>query len=178
MLPAAPATTAGRSARWAEGQRLLAQRGGRGKRAAVALFAEGARGGDVACIAALAHAVEVGLAGRPDPDRALRLWKRAAALGEPTATCNVGIYYRQRGAVGLALRWFRKAVALGDTSADLEIAKAMVFGRLTAAELRAVRRRVVRAQSDARLSQQERDDAQAFVACIAADGYQRWARRR
>ena len=64
------------------------------------------------------------------------------------------------------------------TSADLEIAKAMVFGRLTAAELRAVRRRVVRAQSDARLSQQERDDAQAFVACIAADGYQRLARRR
>ena len=46
---------------------------------------------------------------RRDRARALRLWKRAAALGDPTATCNVGIYYRQRGEVGLALRWFRKA---------------------------------------------------------------------
>ncbi|MBK7195076.1 MAG: hypothetical protein IPH80_21555 [Myxococcales bacterium] len=115
---------------------------------------------------------------RRDRARALRLWKRAAALGDPTATCNVGIYYRQRGEVGLALRWFRKAAALGDAGAELEIAKAMVFGRLTAAELRAVLRRVVRAQSDGRLSQQERDDARAFVACIAADGYQRPARLR
>lgn len=127
---------------------------------------------------ALAHAADIGQGMRRDRARALRLWKRAAELGDPTATCNVGIYYRQRGEVGLALRWFHKAAALGDAGAELEIAKAMVFGRLTAAEQRAVRQRVVRAQSDRRLSQQERDDARAFVACIDADGYQRPARRR
>lgn len=157
---------------------MLAQRGGRAQRAAIAAFAKGARGGDVSCIAALAHAADIGQGMRRDRARALRLWKRAAELGDPTATCNVGIYYRQRGEVGLALRWFHKAAALGDAGAELEIAKAMVFGRLTAAEQRAVRQRVVRAQSDRRLSQQERDDARAFVACIDADGYQRPARRR
>lgn len=60
---------------------------------------------------------------RFDESKALYWYRRASEKGNCSAANNIGCILRDRGKSGLALRWFKRAVTLGDADANLEIAK-------------------------------------------------------
>ena len=58
----------------------------------------------------------------------IRLYRRAYRLGSHTAAFHLAIAYRNLGDQRAAVRWFRRAVAAGDPSASMEVARAELYG--------------------------------------------------
>ena len=56
-------------------------------------------------------------------EKALYWYRKAARRGDAAAATNIGLLYRERHANAVAMRWFRKALALGNSDALIEIAK-------------------------------------------------------
>lgn len=71
----------------------------------------------------LGHCYDVGTGVRPSRQKALYWYRKAAVRGNCSAANNIGTVYRDAGRPRIALRWFQKAVALGDAHSLLNIAK-------------------------------------------------------
>ena len=92
-------------------------------REAVHLLLRAARAGNLSAQLNLGAHLATGKGVRQSKEKALYWYKRAASRGYAAAASNVGGIYRDQRRAKLALRWFEKAVALGDDDAMLETAK-------------------------------------------------------
>lgn len=92
-------------------------------REAVRLLMRAARAGNLSAQLNLGFHLDTGAGVRQSREKALYWYKRAAGRGYAAAASNVGCIYRDERRFRLALRWFEKAVALGDDDAMLEVAK-------------------------------------------------------
>jgi TPR repeat protein len=92
-------------------------------REAVQLLLRAARAGNLSAQLNLGSHLAEGKGVRQSREKALYWYKRAAGRGYAAAASNVGCIYRDERRTKLALRWFEKAVALGDDDAMLEVAK-------------------------------------------------------
>jgi len=92
-------------------------------REAVQLLWKAARAGNLSAQLNLGFHLATGRGVRRSRDKALYWYKRAAGGGHAAAAANVGFIYRDERRSRLALRWFEKAIALGDEDAMLEVAK-------------------------------------------------------
>ena len=73
----------------------------------------------------LGYFYDVGIGAKRDRDHAM-YWYRRAFRENGMSAANIGTIYRDEMKTSLALRWFHKAVALGDIDANLEIAKLLL----------------------------------------------------
>lgn len=92
-------------------------------REAVHLLLRAASAGNLSAQLNLGFHLATGRGIRQSKEKALYWYKRAAGRGYAAAASNVGCIYRDERRAKLALRWFEKAVALGDDDAMLEVAK-------------------------------------------------------
>jgi TPR repeat protein len=94
-------------------------------RSAFRLFLAAARAGEDGAFGILAQFYDRGYGVRHDEKAALR-WYQLAYQRKRTdsgAANNMGCIWRDRGKLVRALRWFQRAVELGDADANLKIAK-------------------------------------------------------
>lgn len=94
-------------------------------RSAFRLFLAAARAGEDGAFGIVAQFYDRGYGVRHDETAALR-WYQLAYQHRRTdsgAANNMGCIWRDRGKLVRALRWFQRAVELGDADANLEIAK-------------------------------------------------------
>jgi uncharacterized protein len=92
-------------------------------KSAFRLFLAGARAGDSGCQINVANFYDEGKGTRRDRSAAMYWYKRAYRRGSSSAAHNIGVMWRNEKKYKRALAWFKKAVALGDDEANLEIAK-------------------------------------------------------
>ncbi|HLL06902.1 MAG TPA: hypothetical protein VK539_40380 [Myxococcaceae bacterium] len=124
-------------------------------RQAVRLLLKAARAGNLSAQLNLGAHLATGKGVRQSGEKALYCYKRAAARRYAAAASNAACIYRDQGRVKLALRWFKKAVALGDDDAMLEVAK-LCLGALGAARrARRLLARVVSSKKVAPITQEE-----------------------
>jgi len=121
----------------------------------VRLLLKAARAGNLSAQLNLGAHLATGKGVRQSGEKALYCYKRAAARRYAAAASNAACIYRDQGRVKLALRWFKKAVALGDDDAMLEVAK-LCLGALGAARrARRLLARVVSSKKVAPITQEE-----------------------
>lgn len=92
-------------------------------REAFRLFSAAARAGHLEAQSNLGYLFDTGTGVRRSRIKALHWYRKAARRGDPAAANNIGTLFRDEGKPRLALRWFEKAVALGNEDALLELAK-------------------------------------------------------
>ena len=104
------------SAKWDDGQ----------ARAAFRLFLKGAKLGDSGSQLNLGTFYADGIGVKPSRDLALYWYRRAYRRGERCAASNIGALFRDEQNLRQALKWYERAVMLGDSDANLEIAKILL----------------------------------------------------
>jgi TPR repeat protein len=92
-------------------------------RSAFRLYLAAAKAGDTGCQLNVANFYDAGTGVRRNRVAALYWYKRAYRRGYSCAASNIGIMWRNENQPRRALKWFEKAVRLGDDEANLEIAK-------------------------------------------------------
>lgn len=95
-------------------------------RSAFRLMRSAANLGGYAAKSNLAYFYDVGIGVKKDRNRAMRLYRSALREGNSYWATNIGTIYRDENRTSLALRWFHKAVELGDIDAKLEVAKLLL----------------------------------------------------
>lgn len=93
-------------------------------RAAFDAFKSGAEQGDAGCQHNLGYLYDCGIGTRRNLAAALR-WYRRAHSGDPSGSAanNIGTIFRDRGARAPAIRWLKRAIALGNIDSALNLAK-------------------------------------------------------
>ena len=86
----------------------------------------GAKAGDRSMQLNLGYFYDTGRGVRRDRERAMYWYRRAYRRGDASAANNIGTIYRDEKRWVLALRWFGRAVDLGDPEANLAIAKILM----------------------------------------------------
>lgn len=89
---------------------------------AFGLFLEAAKAGDTGAQMSVGYLYDTGQGVRASRTQAMHWYRQAAQQGKAAAATNIGAIYRDEGRLRLALRWFEKAVALGDGDALLDMA--------------------------------------------------------
>jgi TPR repeat protein len=92
-------------------------------RSAFSLYLAGAKAGESGCQLNVGNYYDDGTGVRRNRKAALYWYKRAYRRGMASAAHNIGIVWRNDNNPKRALKWFQKAVRLGDDEANLEIAK-------------------------------------------------------
>jgi TPR repeat protein len=87
------------------------------------LFHSLALRGDLGAQLNVGYFFDQGIGVRRNETKALFWYRRAYRRKHASAANNIGTIYRDRGETDRAIRWFQRAVALGDESGLLEIAK-------------------------------------------------------
>lgn len=87
------------------------------------LFLTAAKAGDPSSQLNVGFFYDTGLGVKKSRTQAMYWYRRALRRGETIAATNIATVYRDEGRLRLALRWFEKAVALGDDDAMLNMAK-------------------------------------------------------
>ena len=100
----------------------------RNARLAVEYDMRAAKLGDTSGMASVADALTSPPSTPSDLARGEKLYKRAFRLGNTTAALNLAATYQNLGRYRDAEQWFRRALAAGDPSALLELAKAELSG--------------------------------------------------
>jgi TPR repeat protein len=98
-------------------------------RSAFRVFLAVAKAGDVIAQLNLGYFYDVGVGIKPNRPAAIYWYKRAYRQGHGSAANNIGTIFRDKGDTKRALAWFERAVKLGDTDANLEIAKIYIRER-------------------------------------------------
>ena len=83
----------------------------------------------------LGYFFDQGLYVKTDKQKAMHWYCEAYRRGDPGAANNIATLHRDAGRVGKMLWWFRRAVAMGDYDALLELAKCYENGRGVAKDL-------------------------------------------
>jgi TPR repeat protein len=86
-------------------------------------FLAAAKRGDASAQLNLGYFYDYGIGVPRRQSVALYWYKRAYGQGKSGAANNAGTIYRDRGEFQTALMWFERALALGDTSANWQIAR-------------------------------------------------------
>jgi TPR repeat protein len=107
-----------------------------------------------------------------DLARAEKLYKQAFRLGNTTAAFNLAVTYQNLGRYRNAVGWFRRALAAGDPSAILELAKAELFGLGTRRNVAAAISKLRRvARGGAFTAPLERTEAMLIIADALRNGW-------
>lgn len=93
------------------------------QRSAFRLYLAAAKLGDSYGQQALGYCYDVGVGVKPNRSAAMRWYLLAFRKGNTSAANNIGTIYRDEGDLKRALKWFERAIALGEIDANLEIAK-------------------------------------------------------
>ena len=84
---------------------------------------EAARMGHVEAHQGVGSLFDIGRGVRRSVKKALYWYRMAARAGDAAAAANIGILYRDSRSPALAMRWFKKALEMGDADVLLEIAR-------------------------------------------------------
>jgi TPR repeat protein len=124
-------------------------------RAAFRCFLAAARAGVAPAFETVAQFYYFGEGVKANEKAALQWYRRAARNGCSHAANNIGCILRDRGKVNRALKWFARAVDLGDDDAHLNIAR--IYLRQRPDSKRAIRHlgKVCRSQNVTEGSQEE-----------------------
>ena len=95
-------------------------------RSAVRLMRAAAKLGAYGSKNNLGYMYDLGIGVKKNPRLAMGWYRRAFRAGNVGSATNIGTIYRDEMKSSLALRWFHKAVALGDIDANLDIANLLV----------------------------------------------------
>lgn len=90
---------------------------------AIRLYLVAAKNGDSGSQLNLGNLYDAGIGVRRSRESALYWYKRAYRRGSASAANNIGVLLRNDKKPRQALKWFQKAVRLGDVEAHLEIAE-------------------------------------------------------
>ncbi len=82
--------------------------------------------GDTAVMSNLGYFYDEGIGVKRNRPAAMYWYRKAYRKGNYAGANNIGVIYRMENKPRPALRWFEKAVALGDIDANLEIAQVYV----------------------------------------------------
>ncbi len=124
-------------------------------RAAYRTFLLGARLGDVGAQLTVGYFFDNGVGVRRSGAKAVYWYRRAIRRGNFAAANNLGTLYRDEGRWELAERWLRRAIALGDDDANLNLAKMLKKLPGRGREVLPLLRAVVRSNSATPASQEE-----------------------
>lgn len=89
---------------------------------AVRMFRAAARMGDHNAMHSLGYFYDADAGGRKDRKLAMQWYMRAYRRGRAIPAINIAMTYRDEEDYDYALMWLKRAVALGDISANFEIA--------------------------------------------------------
>jgi len=95
-------------------------------RSAFRLILSAAKLGDSAAMSNLGYFYDEGIGVKKNRAAAMSWYRKACELGNPAGANNIGVIYRMEHKFRPALRWFEKAVVLGDIDANLEIAQVYI----------------------------------------------------
>jgi TPR repeat protein len=124
--------------------------------AAFSLFLKGAKAGDRSCQLNVGYCYDIGSGTRPSRSKAFHWYRWAYRSGDASAANNIGTIWRDRQDAPRALFWFRRALALGDIDANLEIARIHLKTRLSKARAVPYLLRVLKSGS---VTQASKEDA-------------------
>ncbi len=127
---------------------------------AFGLFLEAAKAGDTRAQMNIGYLYDTGQGVRASRTQAMHWYRKAARQGKAAAATNIGAIYRDEGRLRLALRWFERAVALGDADALLDMA-VLQSGPLKDAA--GARRLLSRALRSKRVSADSRERAERLL---------------
>jgi uncharacterized protein len=97
-------------------------------RSAFELFSRAAESGDVSSQLDLGSFFDRGLHVKKDEKKAMHWYYRAYRRGAASAANNIATLHRDGGRIGKMVWWFRRAVAMGDHDALLELGKCYETG--------------------------------------------------
>jgi TPR repeat protein len=129
--------------------------------AAFSRFLQAAESGDSNCMLRVASMYTNGEGVRCDYDRAVAWELKAVGAGNVSAMVNVGISYRIKGDLVNAKHWFEQALAAGDGSGALELAK---LYRVSEKETGRVVEYLKLALANPQMCQADIEDAQQLLA--------------
>jgi len=92
------------------------------------LFREMAEAGDPHSYLNLGYFYDLGLGTRKSRTDALRWYRRAYRNGDSAGASNIATVYRDQGRFREAFEWFKRAAAMNDGDAELELAKCYFDG--------------------------------------------------
>lgn len=145
-------------------------------REAFRLFQSAANLGHVCSQNCLGLCFDIGRGVRRSRAKAMYWYRKALRGGDDCAPTNIGTIYRDDGRPRLALRWFKKAVAMGNYDALLDIGKLYLGPLDDTARARAALVRVSRIRN---ITEDTREQAIALIGTIYRDdGRPRLALRR
>jgi TPR repeat protein len=94
------------------------------KRAAFRLMSAAAKsGGDIGAMLNLGYFYDVGIGVKRNRKAAMYCYQRAYRRGFASAAVSIGTIYRDENRTRRALKWFGRALAMGDVDVKLEIAR-------------------------------------------------------
>ena len=128
-------------------------------RSAFRLILSSAKLGDAAAQHGVGYYYDVGIGVKPSRSSALRWYRRAYRKGYASAANNIGMIFRDEGETKRALTWFQRAARLGDTDANLEIAKMLLQYPKQVADAVPYLKRVVAAKPRVDVTEASRKEA-------------------
>jgi uncharacterized protein len=143
----------------------------RDPRKAVELYRKGAALGHAESMNGLAVLLSSGAGVRKDLREALRWETRGARAGDAVAAENAGISCKQLGNHRAAVRWFRRAIAMGNESGLLELAKAQLWAQGTRRNVAQALVNLQQVTTSKWVSEWEREEARLLLAYVHLDGW-------
>lgn len=141
------------------------------RRRAVALYRRAASLGHVEAILASALCQGANTGSRRGMKIAMRLERRAVAMGSSTAAYNLGVSHKMVRNYRAAARWFAIAARMGDPSALLELAKAQLLGVGCRRDVAGGLRKLAVVARTRELSLADREEACILLARTYLDGW-------
>lgn len=132
-------------------------------RRAFQLMLAAAEAGVTAAFSTVACFYDFGEGVQPDQEQALYWYGRGASWCYLSAN-NIGCIWRDRGQPERAVRWFKRAVALGDADANLNIAKIYLSKKRSSA---AAVRYLKRARRSKRITEYSKEEAGILLKRLA-----------
>jgi TPR repeat protein len=123
-------------------------------REAFRLFLSAAKAGHLGAQVVVGYLYDAGKGVRRSRDLALCWYRKAARRGDASAANNIATVYRDDGRLRLAMRWFDKAVSLGNADSLLEMAR-LYAGPLN--DKARARRLIVRLLSSKAITEESRE---------------------
>lgn len=130
-------------------------------------FARGDALGCPGCASRLAHMHDCGTGTPVDKPLAMRIYRRLWRTHRSTvAALNLAILYRDWNRPRTMFRWFERAAGEGDGSAQLDLAKCYLDGLGVRRDAQAAIRLLAQAARSDYISEDEREQAEALIACL------------
>ena len=87
------------------------------------IIREWALAGDETAIQNLGYMYDCGEGTRRDRSKAMYWYRRSYRMGHSVSAMNIATVYRDEGKPRLAFAWYKRAAAMGDGDAEVEVAR-------------------------------------------------------